>query len=113
MRNFLRKIFISDETKLNNYPGTTSSKDAKTGLGLVREYVVQILERVVETQVGGQSSCTLPSVHVMYMYVCSPGSTVHVHTCMYQYQCTRVSRNVCKFIILFVACGSGTFLDLF
>jgi len=33
------------------------SKDAKTGLGLVRECLVQILSQYLETQVDGQSSC--------------------------------------------------------
>ena len=34
------------------------SKDAKTGLGLVRECLVQILSHYLESQVDGQSSCT-------------------------------------------------------
>ena len=34
------------------------SKDAKTGLGLVRECLVQILEGGIESQLHGQSSCT-------------------------------------------------------
>ena len=56
MRNFLEKyLFISDDTKLNY----KCSKDAKTGLGLVRECLVQILERGIESQLHGQSSCTV------------------------------------------------------
>ena len=33
-------------------------KDAKTGLGLVRECLVQILEGGIESQLHGQSSCS-------------------------------------------------------
>jgi hypothetical protein len=38
------------------------SKDAKTGLGLVRGCLVQILSQYLETQVGGQS----PAVGLHY-----------------------------------------------
>ena len=38
------------------------SKDAKTGLGLVRECLVQILLHYLESQVDGQSSCMIKEI---------------------------------------------------
>ena len=52
------------------------SKDAKTGLGLVRGCLVQILSQYLETQVGGQSSCTtctisflLPTIQIIFQLI--------------------------------------------
>lgn len=42
------------------------SKDAKTGLGLVRECLVQILSQYLETQLDGQSSCTCTTFRIHY-----------------------------------------------
>ena len=51
------------------------SKDAKTGLGLVRECLVQILLHYLESQVDGQSSCII--YHTAFVYI-----DMYVHTCV-------------------------------
>ena len=54
MRNLKKNIYLFLIIPLNY----KCSKDAKTGLGLVRGCLVQILSHYLEKQFGGQSSCS-------------------------------------------------------
>ena len=65
MRNFLEKYIYFFLMIPLNYK---CSKDAKTGLGLVRECLVQILSHYLETKVDGQSSCT-PKRYIFILYI--------------------------------------------